>query len=211
MTGARLAFDPGEALRALRRDPDLARLLRRCGPFTLEARPPATPFRALLRAIVGQQLNGRAAEAIHGRVAALYGGRPSPARLLETPDAVLRGAGLSAAKLAALRDLAQKALAGRVPGWAALRAMEDEAIIARLTEVRGIGRWTVEMLLIFSLGRGDVWPVDDFAVRKAYSLHFGVVDPKPRELQARAESWRPWRSVVAWYLWRSLEAPGAGL
>ena len=129
----------------------------------------------------------------------------TPKQLLEMPEEKLRAAGLSRNKLAALRDLAAKTLDGTVPTARACHRMSDEEIIERCVLVKGIGRWTVEMLLIFRLGRPDVWPVDDYAVRKAYGLLFGIADPKPREMLARAEAWRPWRTVAAWYLWRSLE------
>jgi 3-methyladenine DNA glycosylase/8-oxoguanine DNA glycosylase len=127
-----------------------------------------------------------------------------PVHILAASEEALRGAGLSRAKMVAIRDLAEKTEAGLVPTWAQLRKLEDEAIIERLTQVRGVGRWTVEMLLIFRLGRPDVWPVDDFAVRKAFGQVFGQEMPKPKELAQKAEAWRPYRSVVAWYLWRSL-------
>lgn len=204
--GGGLAFDPGEARRALaRREPRLRALMARCGPFALAARRGPSPFEALAEAIVHQQLHGRAAASIFARLKALHGGAPlDPAALLATPEEALRGAGLSRAKLAAVQDLSRRALEGQVPGWAALGRLDDDAIVARFTAVRGIGRWTVEMLLIFRLGRPDVWPVDDFAVRKAYGLLFGIAEPRPAEMRARAEAWRPWRTVVAWYLWRSL-------
>jgi DNA-3-methyladenine glycosylase II len=201
-----LAFDAEEARRSLvRQEPRFRGLMRRCGPFALALRPAPTPYEALAESIVYQQLHGKAAASIFARVKALQGGALRPAAVLATPDEALRGAGLSQAKLAAFRDLSAKALEGLVPGWAALRKLDDEAILQQFTQVRGIGRWTVEMLLIFRLGRPDVWPVDDFAVRKAYGLLFGIADPKPKEMQARAEAWRPWRTAAAWYLWRSLE------
>jgi len=203
----RLAFDPEEGCRALaRREPVFRALMKRCGPFALEMRPAPTPFEALAESIVYQQLHGKAAASIFARVKALQEGATlDPEGILATPDEVLRGAGLSKAKLAAFRDLSRKSIEGLVPGWADLRKLEDETILERFTKVRGIGRWTVEMLLIFRLGRPDVWPVDDFAVRKAYGLLFDIPDPKPKEMQARAVAWQPWRTVAAWYLWRSLE------
>jgi len=179
--------------------------MKRCGPFAIQLRPAATPFEALAESIVYQQLHGKAAASIFGRVKAIHGGALDPARILDTPDEQLRAAGLSRAKLAALQDLSRKSLEGLVPSWAALRKLEDADIVERFTQVRGIGPWTVEMLLIFRLGRPDVWPVDDFAVRKAYGLLFDIPQPKPAEMRERAEAWRPWRTVAAWYLWRSLE------
>jgi DNA-3-methyladenine glycosylase II len=202
-----LAFEPREACAALaRKEPQLRALMKRCGPFALKLRPAPTPFEALAESIVYQQLHGKAAASIFSRLKALQDGAPlDPESILARPDADLRGAGLSQAKLAAIRDLSRKSLEGLVPGWPALRRLDDETILERFTAVRGIGRWTVEMLLIFRLGRPDVWPVDDYAVRKAYGLVFGIPEPKPKEMQARAEAWRPWRTTAAWYLWRSLE------
>jgi len=205
MKGFELDFDPGAALRHLKKDPALAGLIKRCGPFRLEPAPCPSPFQALAQSITYQQLNGKAAASIFARFEALFPRPMKPAHILAASDEAMRGAGLSRAKLAAIRDLAEKTEARLVPTWAQLRKLEDEAIIERLTQVRGIGRWTVEMLLIFRLGRPDVWPVDDFAVRKAFGQVFGLENPKPRDMDARAEAWRPYRSVVAWYLWRSLE------
>jgi len=203
--GFALAFDPVAGRRELARlEPRFRPLLRRCGPLALALQPAPSPFEALVEAIVHQQLHGRAAASIFARVKALHGCLPlTPARLQASTDQELRGAGLSRAKLAAVRDLAARA--SLVPGWTALRKLDDAAILERFTQVRGIGPWTVEMLLIFRLGRPDVWPVDDFAVRKAYGLLFGIAEPQPREMRARAEAWRPWRTLAAWYLWRSLE------
>ena len=200
-----LEFDPEAGRRALARlEPRFRPLMRRCGPLALALRPAPSPFEALAESIVYQQLHGKAAASIFARIKALHGGSPlTPEAIAGAPDEDLRKAGLSRAKLAAVKDLADKA--GMVPGWAALRKLDDETILERFTQVRGIGPWTVEMLLIFRLGRSDVWPVDDFAVRKAYGQLFGIAEPKPKEMRARAEAWRPWRTVAAWYLWRSLE------
>jgi len=200
-----LPFDPDEALRALRRDPALKPLLRRVGPYRLQLERAPSPFEALAESITYQQLNGRAAAAIFGRFLALFPRPLKPAAVLAATDEELRSVGLSRAKALAIRDLAAKARVGLVPSWKALETLEDEAIIERLTQIRGVGRWTVEMLLIFRLGRPDVWPVDDFAIRKAYGALFGIEKPTSKEMKARAEAWRPWRSVAAWYLWRSLE------
>lgn len=201
----RLDFDPARALRELRRDALLAPLVRRLGPFALEPAPASSPFAALAEAITHQQLHAKAAASIFARLNALHSGPLTPAKILATPEEDLRGAGLSQAKAHAIRDLAHKTQEGLVPGWAELRRMEDEAILEQLVQVRGVGRWTVEMLLIFRLGRPDVWPVDDFAVRKAFGLLVGNEKPTPKAMLDRAEAWRPWRSVVAWYLWRSLD------
>jgi len=199
-----LDFEPSAALRHLRKDPALARLIRRCGPFALEPQACPSPFEALAVSITNQQLNGKAAASIFARFKALFPRPMKPSHILAVPEEALRGAGLSRAKTLAIRDLAEKADAGWVPTWTQLRKMKDEAIIERLVQVRGIGRWTVEMLLIFRLGRPDVWPVDDFAVRKAYGQVFGQGSPTAKEMTQRAEAWRPYRSAVAWYLWRSL-------
>ncbi|HEU4697694.1 MAG TPA: DNA-3-methyladenine glycosylase [Gemmatimonadales bacterium] len=204
----RLAFDPEEAVRHLgTRDARLRRLIARVGGFTLRPEPTQSLFQALARSIVYQQLAGRAAATIHGRVQALFpDGRLEPAALLALPDESLRGAGLSAAKLAALQDLARKTLDGTVPTMPRLRRLDDEEIIERLTTVRGIGRWTVEMLLMFRLGRPDVLPLGDLGVRKGFQLTYGLDElPTPDELRERAERWRPYRSVGSWYMWRATE------
>jgi DNA-3-methyladenine glycosylase II len=211
-TGGRggLGYDPVEAVRRLSSvDPTLAALVEAAGPFRLKLRRMHNPFEALARNIVYQQLHGSAAAAIHARLLALFGGdRLTPEALLAAPEEALRGAGLSAAKLAALRDLAAKTLDGTVPTLARLRRLPDEEIVERLTRVRGIGRWTVEMLLIFRLGRPDVLPVDDYAVRKGFALVYGKRDlPKPKELARYGERWRPFRTVASWYMWRAHELP----
>lgn len=203
-------YDPEEAVRTLRRaDPTLARLMRRAGPFTLEIRRLHDPFAALARNIIFQQLHGRAAATIHQRVLDLFGGvQLRPEDVLAAPEAAMRGAGLSAAKLAALRDLAAKTLDGTVPTLRSLRRMSDEEVVERLTRVRGVGRWTVEMLLMFRLGRGDVLPVGDFAVRKGFALAYGLDEsPTPKALTEYGERWRPYRTVASWYMWRAVELP----
>jgi DNA-3-methyladenine glycosylase II len=209
-----LGYDPEEAVRRLSAaDPTLARLVELAGPFGLEVRRLHDTFEALARNIVYQQLHASAAAAIHGRVLALFGGEGfTPEGLLAAPEGSLRGAGLSAAKLAALRDLAAKTLDGTVPTIARLRRMTDEEVVERLTRVRGIGRWTVEMLLIFRLGRPDVLPVDDYAVRKGFMLAYGHEEmPKPKELTLYGERWRPFRTVASWYMWRANELPAGAL
>jgi DNA-3-methyladenine glycosylase II len=203
-------YDPAEAVRHLRSaDRVLAKLMERAGPFALKIRKLHDPFEALARNIVFQQLHGKAAEAIHARVVALFGGgKLRPEDVLAARDEELRGAGLSAAKTAALRDLAAKTIDGTVPTLARMRRMTDEEIVERLTQVRGIGRWTVEMLLMFRLGRADVLPVGDFAVRKGFALAYGLAEsPKPKELEEYGERWRPYRSVASWYMWRAVELP----
>lgn len=197
---------PEEELAA--RDPRLAALIARVGPFTVKPTGLVRPFHALARSIAYQQLSGKAAATIFARVCALYPRKTwlRPADILATPDEVLRAAGLSRAKTAAFKDLAAKSLDGTVPTRRALARLSDEEIIARLTSVRGIGRWTVEMLLLFHLGRLDVWPVDDLGVRKGYARAFGKrAAPTPKQLLALGEKWRPYRSVAAWYFWRALD------
>lgn len=204
-----LDYDPAEAVRHLARaDPTLAGLMKRAGPFAMKIRRMQNPFEALARNIIYQQLHGNAAAAIHRRVLDLFGGRLRPADVLAAPEERLRGAGLSGAKLMALKDLAAKTMDGTVPTLARLRRMGDEEIVARLTQVRGIGRWTVEMLLMFRLGRPDVLPVGDYAVRKGFGLVYGLDGmPKPKALEHHGERWRPYRSVASWYMWRALELP----
>ena len=205
-----LCYDPEEAVRHLSTaDATLAALMERAGPLSMQIRKLHDPFEALARNIVFQQLHGNAAAAIHKRVLDLFGGgKLRPADILGAPEESLRGAGLSGAKLAALKDLATKTADGTVPTLARLRRMSDEEIVERLTRVRGIGRWTVEMLLMFRLGRPDVLPVGDFAVRKGFALAYGLKEsPKPKELAEYGERWRPYRSVASWYMWRAVELP----
>ena len=215
-----LPFDGEAALRALTAaDPLLGRHIAKTGPLGLQLKETEGTFAALAESIVYQQLSGRAAATIFGRVRALYpGGRLDPKKVLATNDAPLRGAGLSAAKLASLKDLAARSVAGEIPTLAQLGRMDDEAIVETLTAVRGVGRWTVEMLLIFRLGRPDVLPVADYGIKKGFALLFPNAEkkggrarygpdelPSARALEARAERWRPFRSVASWYLWRALD------
>lgn len=202
-------------------DAKLSRLMERAGPFTLRISGSQSPFEALAESIVFQQLHGKAARAIHTRMIESFGEvcgvgvHPSAQDLLDCPTPQLRGAGLSANKTLALRDLAAKTLDGTVPSLARIRRMDDESIIEHLTEVRGIGRWTVEMFLMFRLGRPDVLPVSDYGVRKGFALTFGKLKPedkvgagdlpKPDEMQKRAKKWHPWCSVASWYLWRACD------
>ena len=209
MPQASLCFDPNDAIRHLRRaDPVLARVIRRSGPCLLEPKATQSMFHALAEAITYQQLSGKAAATIFGRVIALFAPKrfPTPADLLAMPDAQLRGAGLSAAKTAALKDLARKTLDGTVPPLARVRRLSDAEIVERLTAVRGIGPWTAEMMLIFRLGRSDVLPVADLGVRKGFMLTYGLDDlPTPEQMIEHAERWRPYRTVGSWYMWRALE------
>jgi len=194
-------------------DAVLAGLIRAVGPCRFEAQDDCHPFQTLARAIAHQQLNGSAANIILGRLIESCGqGRfPTPQQVLAASPESLRAAGFSFAKIAALRDLADKTLATVVPDTATLRRLADEEIIARLTQVRGIGRWTVEMLLIFQLGRPDVLPVDDFGVRSGFQAAYRLARmPRPKALAAWGERWKPYRSTAAWYLWRALELKRAG-
>ncbi len=205
-----LAFDRPRAVRALAlADPKLGALMERVGSFRLEVQALGSPFEALAEAMVYQQLSAGAASAILARVAALGRGRfPAPEEIVAASDATLRAAGLSRPKAAALRDLAARTAAGEVPSHDELLRMEDEEIVRRLDPIRGIGRWTVEMLLIFRLGRPDVLPVDDYGIRKGFARAFRTRGlPKPQAVARRGERWRPFRTVASWYLWRALELP----
>ena len=212
-------------------DPKLGRLIQRAGPFTLRVASAQSPFEALVESIVYQQLHGKAAATIHRRLLESFapvptlevsgtGAHPTPQQILDCPNAQLRAAGLSANKALALRDLAAKTLDGTVPTLSRIRRMSDEAIVDHLTQVRGIGRWTVEMLLIFRLGRPDVLPVSDYGVRKGFALTFTGLKPfadgkpakvtpadlpTPAEMERRAKKWAPWRSIASWYLWRACD------
>jgi DNA-3-methyladenine glycosylase II len=201
-----------EALRHLRRDPALRRVIRQVGPCTLK---PARrqPYEALVRAIAHQQVHGRAAEAILGRFLARCEGPgfPPPEAVLALSPEAMRACGLSANKVLAIRDIAEKAAAGVVPTRAAARRLDDEALIARLIPLRGVGRWTVEMLLIFTLGRPDVLPVDDFGVREGYRLAAGLPEqPRPKALAEIGLAWAPYRTTAAWYLWRAADLAKEG-
>jgi len=203
-------FDASAAIEHLRvSDPVFARLIDAVGPFRMQQRKTASIFMALAQAIVYQQLNGKAAAAIFARVQALFPRAhegPTPEQILRTSDQKLRAAGLSRSKLLSLRDLARKTADGEIPTLAVIRRMEDEAIIERLTKVRGIGRWTVEMLLIFRLGRPDVLPSDDYGIRKGFAIAFKKRElPSREQLERRGARWKPYRTVASWYLWRAAE------
>jgi DNA-3-methyladenine glycosylase II len=186
------------------RDPVLAHLIELAGPIKHRPRNSDGPFGALVRAIVYQQLAGRAAQAIHGRVLAAVGKTLTPETLTAAPDEALRAAGLSANKLASLRDLSAKILDGTVDLSATSRRSDDE-ILAALVAVRGIGRWTAEMYLMFEVRRFDVWPVDDLGVRQGYGLAWKLdLPPKPKELDPLGDRFRPYRSIVARYCWEAV-------
>ena len=219
----KLPYDPVVALAHLRAaDPKLGALIDRVeatGGFTLKLSHGVTPFHSLLESILYQQLHGKAAATIHNRVRLIYGGTvpmdPHPQALLDTPEEMLRAAGVSGNKIKAMRDLAAKTIDGTVPTHKAILKMPDVDIVERLTEVRGIGPWTVEMLLIFRMGRPDVLPVTDYGVRKGFALTFQRLPksrpieasdlPKPDVVFKRGQKWRPFRSVASWYLWRACD------
>jgi len=208
--GGMLGWDPAVAVAHLRAaDPVLGRLIESVGPCTLELLETPSIFAALARSIIFQQLTGKAAGMIFGRVTALCPterGGLSAELILEASDDDLRGAGLSRQKLLALRDLARRTVDGELPTLDEAHALDNEAVIKRLTQVRGIGRWSVEMLLMFRLGRPDVLPVDDYGVRKGFAHALGLPDlPTPKELAAYGARWAPYRTVASWYLWRAAE------
>jgi len=191
-------------------DPVMRRLIRETGPCRLKPETRRPPFQSLVLAVAHQQLNGTAAGSILARFKQLFPGRrfPRAEDLGAVTDPQLRACGFSFAKIRAIRDIAEKPRSGVVPATRQIVKWSDEEIIARLTEVRGVGRWTVEMLLIFQLGRPDVLPADDFGVRSGFSAAYGrTALPKPRELMDFGERWKPHRTTAAWYLWRAADAP----
>ncbi len=198
-------FDPAPVVAQLAEaDPEFGAAIARVGPLARLAEARGTPFEVLLRSIVYQQLSGKAAGTIHGRVCGLFPrAKPTPDRLAALSQDALRAAGLSRAKTLAVQDLAARTLDGTVPATTAgMHRLDEEEIIARLTTVRGVGRWTVEMFLMFRLGRLDVLPVTDLGVQKGYAVAFGKRWlPTPKQLLRRGERWRPWRTVASWYLW----------
>ena len=213
-------YDHALALRELSAaDPKLGKLIARVGPFTLKLASTQSPFEALTEAIIYQQLHGKAAATIHHRLLDSFhlepGHHPTPQDFLDCPNEQLRAAGLSHNKALALRDLAAKTLDGTVPTLAHIRRMSDQAIITHLTQVRGIGTWTVEMMLIFRLGRPNILPVSDYGIRKGFALTFGKLKPsdkvtpmdlpKPDVMHRRAKKWQPWCSIASWYLWRACD------
>jgi DNA-3-methyladenine glycosylase II len=206
---------PVDAVRAMRdlsrADRLLAKVIRRMGCFPTKKHKPQRPFASLLQAIVYQQLAGKAAATILGRVKALCAGEfPTPEEILQLDETKLRGAGLSRQKIAAVKDLAAKTLDGIVPPLGALRRMSDEEIHQRLTQVRGIGEWSVQMFLMFRLGRPDVLPVHDLGIRKGFQVVYGHRDvPKPQMILDHGERWRPYRSIASWYLWRAADQKSA--
>lgn len=209
LTAARmLAYDSNEAIEYLQSADDaLGRVIARVGAFEMHRRSFNTPFHALFSAIVSQQLSGKAARSIYLRTRALFPhGRVTAPAVLNTEPEALRGAGLSRAKVAAVHDLACKYSDGTIPNARSMKSLSDEEIIERLVLVRGVGRWTVEMLLMFYLGRPDVLPVGDLGIRKGFQIVYSRRSlPTEKQLQKYGERWRPYRSVASWYLWRATE------
>jgi methylated-DNA-[protein]-cysteine S-methyltransferase len=207
---AAFGFDPDAAIEHLRAsDPVLGRLIDSVGPFRLQLQRTPSVFGALAEAIVYQQLSGKAAATIFGRLCGLFRDASAgltPAHIARASEERLRSAGLSRSKALSLQDLAHKTISGELPSLSDVRRLDDESIVERLTAVRGVGRWTAEMLLIFRLGRPDVLPVDDYGVRKGFALAFKKKElPARKDVEKRGERWRPYRSVATWYLWRALD------
>lgn len=188
-----------------KRDSRLRRTIDKIGAFTLESNDSVDIFHSLIRSILYQQLHAKAASAIHSRLRGYFEGRdPNAQQLAEIDDAKLVAAGISRSKALALRDLARAALSGEVPSRAQAKRLSNEELIERLTKIRGVGQWTVEMLMIFNLGRADVLAVDDFALKAACATIYKLsAPPKRAEFNAIGDKWRPYRTIAAWYLWRS--------
>jgi DNA-3-methyladenine glycosylase II len=202
---------PAAAAILSERDPVLRRLVAEAGPPRV-APPTETPFAALVRSVLYQQLAGPAAAAIHGRLITALGGEVVPERLLALPACTLRSVGLSANKTASLQDLAAKVLDGTVVlDPRGMQAESDTDLVARLSTVRGIGKWTAEMFLMFQLRRLDVWPTGDLGVRKGFGLAWGIPTPTAKELEPLGDPYRPYRSVLAWYCWRAAELYGGAV
>jgi DNA-3-methyladenine glycosylase II len=203
------SFDHREAIAQLSKiDKRLARVIARSIEFKLEIEEAQSPYEALLEAITHQSISGKAAATIFGRIKALgaNGRCPTPKEILRTRKQALRKAGLSGAKAVAMKDLANKTIEGVVPTLAEAHKMSDEELVERLVSVRGIGAWTVEMFLIFRLGRPDVLPIHDYGVQKGFAYTYGLKNiPKPREMSEFGERWRPYRTVASWYMWRAAQ------
>jgi 3-methyladenine DNA glycosylase/8-oxoguanine DNA glycosylase len=212
MTSTALGFDLGAATAHLAAcDPCLAKLIEELIPFEPEIDHAQSPYEALMEAIAYQSISGKAAATIFGRIKALsaHSGVPTPEEMLKLNERQLRKAGLSGAKILSMKDLAQKTIEGIVPTHDEALKLSDEELVQRLDSVRGIGRWTVEMFLIFRLGRPDVLPIHDLGVQKGWSVAYGKKhQPRPKELLKFGERWRPYRTVASWYLWRAFERAG---
>ncbi len=200
-----LPYDVDEALHTLQAsDPQMARLIAKVGPLELVLTSEWSPFQALVHSVIYQQISKHAGQAIQARMFDFFEGAPEPDAVLQTPAGTLRTFGLSQAKENTVRDLASSAQNGTLPNRTLIKTWSDEKIIESLSNHRGIGIWTAQMILIFNLGRPDVWPVTDLAIRRGYKIVYDLEDlPKPSELQALGEVWRPFRSVASWYLWRA--------
>lgn len=211
-SSAVLSFDLAEATKHLaERDDCLKRLIEETLPFQIDVADTQSPYEALLESIAYQSISGKAAATIFGRVKALSstGRAPTPQEMLKLRKPVLRKAGLSGAKVLAMKDLAKKTMQGIVPTLEQAHKLSDEELVERLVSVRGIGAWTVEMFLIFRLGRPDVLPIHDLGVKKGWSITYGKKHmPKPKELLAFGERWRPYRTVASWYMWRACQRAG---
>jgi DNA-3-methyladenine glycosylase II len=207
-----LGFDLAEAVRYLsERDECLKQLIAETVPFAIDVADSQSPYEVLMESIAYQSISGKAAATIFGRIKALGtdGRPPIPQEMLQIPKGKLRKAGLSGAKVLAMKDLARKALEGVVPTFEEAQSLSDEELVKRLISVRGIGAWTVEMFLIFRLGRPDVLPIHDLGVKKGWSVAYGKKHmPKPKELLKFGERWRPYRTVASWYMWRAFERAG---
>jgi 3-methyladenine DNA glycosylase/8-oxoguanine DNA glycosylase len=207
-----LAFNLDEALKHLcERDEYFKSLIAELAPFRIDVENGQSPYEVLMEAIVYQSISGKAAETIFGRIKALgeHGRPPTPQKMLKIPGQKLRKAGLSGAKVLAMKDLAEKTIEGIVPTYDEALKLSDEDLVGRLVSVRGIGAWTVEMFLIFRLGRPDVLPIHDLGVKKGWSVAYGKKHmPRPQELLAFGERWRPYRTVASWYMWRAFERAG---
>ena len=201
-------YNPNDALQHFRKnDSVLAALIDEVGDFKLEKRSNLIPFEALLQSIVYQQLSGHAAASILNRVLNIYGDLyPSPQELLDTDDERLRNCGLSRSKILAVNDLAEKTIQGLLPSQSEIKGMDSEKIIDAFSQVRGIGRWTVEMLLIFNLGHSDILPTTDLGIRRGFSVAYDLQDlPEPKHLLKHGEKWKPYRSIASWYLWQAAD------
>jgi DNA-3-methyladenine glycosylase II len=212
MATSPLPFDLAEATQYLaERDERLKRLIEETTPFQLKVEAPQSPYETLVEAITHQSISGKAAATIFARVKALSsnGGIPTPQEMLKLRKPALRKAGLSGAKILAMKDLSQKTIDGIVPTLEQAQKLSDEELVKRLVSVRGIGAWTVEMFLIFRLGRPDVLPIHDLGVKKGWSITYGKKHmPKPKELLAFGERWRPYRTIASWYMWRACQRAG---
>src|SRR6202030_2446522 len=211
-SSAVLSFDLAEATQYLaERDEHLKHLIEETTPFQLKIEAAQSPYETLVEAVTHQSISGKAAATIYGRIKALSstGRAPTPHEMLKLRKPVLRKAGLSDAKILAMKDLAQKTIEGIVPSFEEALKLPDEELVKRLVSVRGIGAWTVEMFLIFRLGRPDVLPIHDLGVKKGWAIAYGKKHmPKPKELLAFGERWRPYRTVASWYMWRACQLAG---